>query len=146
MTNDERREVVGGAIQNDVITGHITDAYRSIAEVDREQAEEYLQAMTRQLNVMPHGLCAKDLVTDPCPHHLSCFSCETDSAGKGKPCTFLVVDTADSDQLQEILRVQDSAKAMIDWFEEDEIIDTPQVTHFTNIVESTNAILAKRKS
>tara|TARA_R110002049_G_scaffold191082_2_gene360002 strand:+ start:2147 stop:4288 length:2142 start_codon:yes stop_codon:yes gene_type:complete len=145
MTNEERREVVGGAIQNDVITGHITDTYRSIAEVDREHAEEYLQAMTRQLNVMPHGLCAKDLVTDPCPHHLSCFSCETDSTGKGKPCTFLVIDAADSHQLQEIKRIQENAKAMIEWFEEDEIIDTPQFVHFSNIVESTAAILAKRK-
>lgn len=145
MTNDERREVVGGGVHSDVITGHISDAYRSIAEVDREQAEDYLQAMTRQLNVMPHGLCAKDLVTDPCPHHLSCFSCETDSAGRGKPCTFLIVDAADAVQVQEIQRIHDSAVAMLEWFEEDDMTDTPQFTHFTTVVESTDAFIAKEK-
>ncbi|MCA2008530.1 hypothetical protein [Tritonibacter mobilis] len=143
MTNEERREAIGHGIDSDAITGHISDTFRSLAETNRDEAEGYLQAMTRQLNVMPHGLCAKDLVTDPCPHHLSCFSCETDGTTPGKPCSFLILDTNDTEQLKEVKRIHDNAAAMLEWFEEDEMTDTPQFGHFKTIMLSTETVLKK---
>ncbi|MCO8145702.1 hypothetical protein NHN26_10735 [Rhodovulum tesquicola] len=143
MTNEERREAVAGGVRDHAITGHITDTFRSIAEVNRSEAEMYLQAMTRQLNVMPHGLCAKDLAAEPCPHHLSCFSCATDDQGVGTPCAFLIVDASDDGQVKEIKRIQDNADAMLDWFEEDGMSDAPQVQHFRNIASSTRKILSE---
>ncbi|MQY42798.1 hypothetical protein GG681_09105 [Epibacterium sp. SM1969] len=146
MTNEERREAIGHGINNDAITGHISDTFRSLADTNRNEAENYLQAMTRQLNVMPHGLCAKDLVTDPCPHHLSCFSCQADGVAIGRPCSFLIVDKADTKQLREIRRIHDNAAAMLEWLEEDEMTDTPQFKHFKTIMQSTAALLCQGDS
>lgn len=141
MTNEERREAVSGGVQDAVITGHISDTYRAIAEVDRDEAEQYLRAMTRQLNVMPHGICAKDLVTDPCPHHLSCFSCEVDPNGVGKPCSFLILDRTDRTQLEEVKRLHQNAEAMLEWLRDDDMADSPQFRHFKNVKESSGEVL-----
>jgi integrase len=140
MSNTERRERVKEGIHDGMIGGVVAGVVKR-ADVTREEADDILAARLRQINVMPHGLCLKDLATEPCPHHMSCFATEGEDGGKGA-CGHLLVDTADPDQVASIRREHDNATAMVEMFEDDPDLDeSPQVQHFQTIVETTKTIL-----
>lgn len=140
MSNAERREKVKEGIHNGVIGGVVANVVKH-AEVSRAEADDILASRLRQLNVMPHGLCLKDLATEPCPHHMSCFS-TIDENGEHAACSHLLVDTNDAEQVTAIRREHDNAVAMVEMFEDDpDLDDSPQVGHFKTVVKTTRTIL-----
>jgi len=142
MTNAERREKVREGIHEGVIGGLVAGVVTR-ADVTREEAEDILDSRLRQVNVMPHGFCLKDLATEPCPHHMSCFSTGAGAAGGGTAaCSHLLVDRTDPDQIAALRRENANARAMVEMFEDDpELEDSPQVAHFRTIADTTASFL-----
>ncbi|WP_172327300.1 hypothetical protein [Mangrovicoccus sp. HB161399] len=142
MTNAERREKVREGIHEGVIGGLVAGVVTR-ADVTREEAEDILDSRLRQVNVMPHGFCLKDLATEPCPHHMSCFSTAAGTAGGGTAaCSHLLVDRTDPDQIAALRRENANARAMVEMFEDDpELGDSPQVAHFRTIADTTASFL-----
>lgn len=130
------------SIKDSKADGHITRAAAALADVDRDKAEAYLKATTRTHNPMPHGVCTLNWAAEPCPHHLSCFSCHTDEETKEPlPCEHLVVDMNDSAQKQEVERLHTTATQTIEHMDDLDLHETPQFEHHSRIVHVTQKLL-----
>jgi hypothetical protein len=136
-----RTDGIKSLIERGAVTGPLASAVGKIAEHSREDAEKYLAAMTRTHTPMPHGLCTLNWALETCPHHLSCFSCNTDTSGKGVACEHLVVDTTDVAHTTEITRLRDTSRALVAALEERELENSPAFAHHKRIIESTTDIL-----
>lgn len=140
MSNAERREKVKEGIHDGMIGGVVAGVVKR-ADVTQDEANDILASRLRQINVMPHGLCLKDLATEPCPHHMSCFATGSEDGNNGV-CNHLLVDTGDPEQIAAIRREHQNATAMVEMFEDDpDLDDSPQVQHFQTIAETTKTIL-----
>lgn len=105
----ERAHRLQQAVRDGQIAGLIPDTYARLADISRDQAEEYLGAAMRMVNIMPHGLCTLNWAMSPCPHFLSCFACGDDESHQG-PCEHLLIDGDDSLQVAEVERLRSEAK------------------------------------
>jgi hypothetical protein len=143
-SNLERRERLKEQIRAGFVGGTLSQAYARLSDINREEAEAHLDAYTRQVNIMPHGLCTKDLASEPCPHHLSCFSCDdAQTPEEAKPCPFLSVDFLDPQTVPAVQQVQANARTMVERLEDIGAEDGPQGIHFRKILHSTTALLAQ---
>lgn len=143
-SNLERRERLKDQIRAGFVGGTLSQTYARLSDVNLEEAEAHLEAYTRQVNIMPHGLCTKDLASEPCPHHLSCFSCDdAPTPEEAKPCPFLSVDFLDPNTVPAVQKVQANAQAIIDRLEDVGAEGGPQGIHFRKILHSTSALLAQ---
>jgi len=114
--------------------GQISENYQRLAEFSREDAEEYLLAGTRMVNIMPHGACTLSWGMEACPNHLSCF------AGNGKGCCeHLHIDLSDPEQLDEVRRIGREIEATLDYMPE----ESPQHGHYRGIKHNIAALLAR---
>lgn len=116
------------AVRDKIAVGQVVDSYSRLAEFSRNDAEDYLQAVLRMVNPMPHGVCALDWATTPCPHHLSCFSCRDQL-----PCEHLVVDPADQAAEKELDRMKRESDLVISAIESQGVDDSPTIDHFKRI-------------
>jgi len=137
-SNRERSERMKQAIRDKIAVGNTTDTYAALAEFSREEAEEYLAAVVRMVNPMPHGVCMLDWSTAPCPHNLSCFSCETEEPG---PCEHLTVDPGNKEHVQELQRIARDADLMIDAIEVQGFEESPQIDHFKRVRTNVGVVL-----
>ena len=142
MTNAERREFTREGIHGGAIGGIVADVVNR-SDVTKAEAQEILEARLRQINVMPHGLCLKDLATEPCPHHMSCFSAAAPDTGLHGACAHLLVDLRIPGQRTAIESEREKANAMVEMLEENPVLDgSPQIEHFATIARTTSALLA----
>lgn len=124
--------------------GHITRAAAALADVDRAKAEAYLRATTRTHNPMPHGVCTLNWAAEPCPHHLSCFSCHSDPKTQAPvPCEHLVVDLNDPAQKTEVERLHATATATVQQMDDLDLHTSPQFRHHTRVAEATAHLLKR---
>lgn len=72
---------------------------------------------------------------NPCPHNLSCFSCNDAS----DPCKHLVVDPNDRGQIQEIAKIKAEATRLVDSIPE----ESPQHAHFARVAANTARLLTQ---
>lgn len=98
-----RLEQLRNVVRDDKGYGILQDNYNRIAEYSRDEAENYLQAKTIMIRVMPHGGCTHNFVGDVCPHHNSCFVRE-DPRLDGV-CEHLNIDDVNIEQIKEIERL-----------------------------------------
>lgn len=138
MARSQQLANMRDGIKNGSIIGRTTETYEKLRVEDSVLAEEYLIASTLVVNSMPHGGCTLNLALTPCIHHLSCFSSGVD----GNPCNHLQVNTADQNQITQIVKLHKQALAMID-----KIIDmggevSPQYEHYIKVVESTGKFIS----
>ena len=98
-SNTERQQRIRAAIKDNEALGRIADNFVTLAEYSPDEAEDYLEAVTQMINPMSHGLCMLDWSTSPCPHHLSCFDCES---SEPSPCEHLIVNKESDEQIIEI--------------------------------------------
>jgi hypothetical protein len=139
-SNKVRTERMKQAIRDGLAVGRVSETYNILCEFSREDAENYLSAVTRMVNPMPHGVCMLDWSTNPCPHHLSCFSCESDKPG---PCEHLVIDSRNEDHVNEIRQMSKEANLIISAIELQGFNESPQIDHFRRIQSNTNAMLKR---
>lgn len=137
-SNRDRSERMKQAIRDKIAVGNTTDSYAALAEFSRDEAEEYLAAVVRMVNPMPHGVCMLDWSTAPCPHNLSCFSCETEEPG---PCEHLTVDPDNKEHAQELQRIARDADLMIDAIEVQGFEESPQIDHFKRVRTNVGVVL-----
>lgn len=137
-SNRERSERMKQAIRDKIAVGNTTDTYAALAEFSRDEAEEYLAAVVRMVNPMPHGVCMLDWSTAPCPHSLSCFSCETEDPG---PCEHLTVDPGNKEHVQEMQRIAREADLIIDAIEVQGFEESPQIDHFKRVRTNVGVVL-----
>lgn len=116
------------AVRSMMAVGQVSETYSRIAEYSREEAEEYLDAVLRMVNPMPHGVCTLDWATTPCPHHLSCFS-----GSEERPCEHLVVEPLHDATLEELERIQREAELTIAAIESQGVQESPTMDHFKRI-------------
>ena len=135
-TNKVRVERLKETIRDGMAIGQINDSYHRIADYSREEAEVYLSAAVRMVNPMPHGVCMLSWATTPCPHHLSCFSCNDE-----KPCEHLIVDPSDESATQELNRLKHVADLTVTAIEAQSETDSPSVVHFKRISRNIQATL-----
>jgi len=126
------------AIRDKIAVGTTTDTYTALADFSRDDAEDYLAAVVRMVNPMPHGVCMLDWSATPCPHNLSCFSCETEVPG---PCEHLNVDPRNREHVQEMERIAKEADYMVDAIEAQGIEESPQIDHFKRVRTNVNVLL-----
>lgn len=139
-SNRERSERMKQAIRDKIALGAATDTYSRLAEFSRDDAEDYLEAVVRMVNPMPHGVCMLDWSTSPCPHNLSCFSCETEDEG---PCEHLIVDPGNEDHVEEMERIAREADLIVDAIEAQGINESPQIDHFKRVRTNVNVMLER---
>lgn len=137
-SNRERSERMKQAIRDKIAVGNATNTYSALAEFSRDEAEEYLAAVVRMVNPMPHGVCMLDWSTAPCPHNLSCFSCETEDPG---PCEHLTVDPGNKEHVQELQRIAREADLIIDAIEVQGFEESPQIDHFKRVRTNVGVVL-----
>lgn len=126
------------AIRDKMVVGQVTDSYSRLAEFSREDADDYLDAVLRMVNPMPHGVCTLDWATTPCPHHLSCFSCRDEL-----PCEHLIVDPGDKSTKAELDCMQREADLVIAAIRSQGIDSSPTVDHFKRIRHNVVVTLDK---
>jgi len=126
------------AIRDKMIVGQVADSYSRLAEFSREDADDYLDAVLRMVNPMPHGVCTLDWATTPCPHHLSCFSCRDQL-----PCEHLIVDPADKETKAELERMQRESGLVIAAIRAQGVDDSPTVDHFKRIRHNVSVTLGE---
>lgn len=124
------------AVRDKVAVGQVTESYNKIADFSREDAEEYLSAVLRMANPMPHGVCMLDWATTPCPHHLSCFSCSDE-----KKCENLVIEPKNDNTVSELLRMQRESLLVINAVKNQGIHDSPTLDHFNRIHKNVSGAL-----
>lgn len=132
-TRAERLAQMQHSIRTGQAVGQAADNYVRLAGQSLEEAEQYLVAATRMVNRMPHGACTLNMNMNPCPHNLSCFSCNDAS----DPCKHLVVDPTDRGQIQEIVKIRVEATRLVDSIPE----ESPQHAHFARVAASTARLL-----
>lgn len=118
-------------IRDKMVIGDSAENYHRIAEFSRGDAESYLEAITRMINPMPHGMCTLDWSTTPCPHHLSCFSCDDE-----KPCEHLVVDKNNQETLSEMNRMHREAELIVLAVESQGVDSSPTIDHHKRIIRN----------
>ncbi|WP_408913620.1 hypothetical protein [Brucella pseudogrignonensis] len=149
MSNAERRALIVEGVRDGVVSGHMAEVV-SKAEMTKEEAEQYVTMQLRQINVMPHGLCIKDLATEACPHNMSCFVGEAEAGDEPSndalPCHHLLYDLNSSAQ-REGIRIENlKARAMCEMLEDDEELQgSPQIKHYSRLANTTARILAEFK-
>ncbi|MCZ8318801.1 MAG: hypothetical protein O9303_08310 [Silanimonas sp.] len=136
------------AVRDQLVVGQVSESYGRIAEYSREDAEDYLRAVLRMVNPMPHGVCTLDWATTPCPHHLSCFS-----SSEERPCEHLVVEPLHEQTVQELERIQREAELTISAIASQGVRHSPTTEHFERIgrniaitLEDVRAVRAKEKA
>ncbi|MCT2530470.1 hypothetical protein N2382_06305 [SAR92 clade bacterium H921] len=137
-SNAERQQRIRAAIKENEALGRIADNYSEIAEFSRDEAEGYLEAVTRMINPMPHGVCMLDWSTTPCPHHLSCFDCESTEPS---PCEHLIVDKTSEKQVTEIKRLHKESNLIIDALELQDLNDSPQIKHHKRVINNIEKLI-----
>lgn len=142
-----RTERLKQAVRDRIAVGQVVETHSRIAEYSREDAEDYLRAVLRMVNPMPHGVCTLDWATTPCPHHLSCFSGDEE-----EPCEHLVIEPSHDATLEELARVQREAQLTIAALESQDVDDSPTMEHFKRIrrniaitLEDVHAVRSKEK-
>lgn len=137
--NETRVERLKAAVRLELVAGRVSETYQMlVADYSREEAEQYLEAALRMVNPMPHGVCTLNWSTVPCPHQLSCFSCQTETPG---PCEHLIVDPNDASQMAEVKRIRIEATLITDAIEGQGVSDSPQLGHFRRVLANTSALL-----
>jgi hypothetical protein len=136
------------AVRDQVAVGQVTGSYAQISEYSREDAEDYLRAVLRMVNPMPHGVCLLDWATTPCPHHLSCFS-----GSEERPCEHLVVEPFHEQTVKELERIQREAELTLSALAFQGVRQSPTAEHFERIgrniaitLEDVRAVRAKEKA
>ncbi len=119
----------GGAI------GHVSDVYHEIAEYSREEAEQYLQACTLQLNLMPHGGCSLNWGMSACTHHNGCFN---DQDGI---CEHLCIDLTEQETITELTRLKQETNTALSVIPE----ESPQYLHYENIRRNLSTLIEDEK-
>lgn len=148
QTNSKvRTERLKQAVRDKIAVGQVAETYSRIAEYSREDAEDYLRAVLRMVNPMPHGVCTLDWATTPCPHHLSCFSGDEE-----EPCEHLVIEPSHNATVEELERIQREAQLTIAALESQGVVETPTMDHFKRIrrniaitLEDVHAARSKEK-
>ncbi len=130
----KRLENIRQAIRDGKSVGHVSQNYNNLAKYSREDAEQYLLAGTRMVNIMPHGACTLSWGMEACPNHLSCFA----GGGKGKGCCeHLQIDMADTEQIEEVQRIKREVSVTLEYMME----ESPQYIHFRNIKWNIESLL-----
>lgn len=142
-SSETRRDRIKEALADGQIIGHAAQAYNQIAKESQEEAAEYLETATKFQNPMPHGICRLNWALEPCPHALSCFSCEDEQNGDSALCTHLIVDTENSTEIDEIERIHRNACSIKRIMEDDGAESSPQYIQFDRVARSTQTILKK---
>lgn len=124
------------AVRDKVAVGQVAESYNRIAEFSREDADDYLTAVLRMVNPMPHGVCTLDWATTPCPHHLSCFSCDDE-----KPCEHLLVEPTNEGTTSELKQVQREANGVVEAITMQGVEDSPTLDHHRRIRRNVGVIL-----
>jgi hypothetical protein len=137
-SNQVRTERLRDGIREKIVIGHIAESYHHLANYSREDAEEYLTSVTRMINPMPHGVCTLSWATNPCPHHLSCFSCADE-----EPCEHLIVDPKNNEVKIELVRMSREAKLIISANEVQGITDSPTIDHYKRISMNVDKTLER---
>jgi len=142
QTNSKvRRARLQNAMVDGLLIGHAAQAFERIATESPKEAAEYLETATKFYNPMPHGICRLNWALEPCPHTLSCFSCEGESFDEPTPCEYLIVDTENNAQLEEIDLVHRNATAIKNLMEDEGGESSPQFERFDRIARSTAKLL-----
>lgn len=133
-SGEERAERLRNAVRQGGIVGEISETYSRLADISRDQAEEYLVGALRMINIMPHGLCTLNWAMSPCPHYLSCFACGGDSKEDSGACEHLIVDSRNSGHAAEIRRLRSEAQAAL------KVIppQSPMFSHYLRIFSNTS--------
>jgi len=126
------------AIKENKALGRISETFTKLAKIDREEAEDYLEAATRMINPMPHGICLLDWSSTPCPHNLSCFDCESD---KPSLCEHLIVDQTVEVHVTEIKRLHRESGLIVNAMELQGLDDAPQVKHHKRVKSNIETLL-----
>lgn len=126
------------AVRDKIAVGQVTESYHRLADFSRNDAEDYLAATLRMINPMPHGICTLGWATNPCPHHLSCFSCNDQ-----RPCEHLVIDPADKKTKAELERMQHESDLVMAAIESQGVEDSPTVDHFKRIRRNVGTTLSQ---
>lgn len=135
-SNKVRTARLKQAVRDKIAVGQVTETYDRLAEFSREDAEDYLAAVLRMTNPMPHGVCMLDWATTPCPHHLSCFSCNDE-----KPCEHLVLEPANEGTTKELERILRESDLIISAIHSQDIDDSPTLDHFKRISRNVGITL-----
>jgi hypothetical protein len=135
-----RRERLKATVRDGMAIGRIADTYDRLADFSPDEAEEYLEAVARMVNPMPHGACMLDWASTPCPHHLSCFSCESEEPG---PCEHLVVDPANPRQADEMVRIKRQAELSLAAIASQGGDESPQLDHFRRVLTNVEMTLSQ---
>lgn len=118
------------AIRDGGAMGHVADTFHEIAEYSREEAEQYLEACTLQLNLMPHGGCSLNWGVKACPNHNGCFN------GENGVCEHLCVDPKDENTKVELSRMVHETETALQVIPE----QSPQYNHYQNIQRNINEL------
>ncbi|TCS40086.1 hypothetical protein [Reinekea marinisedimentorum] len=113
--------------------GHVADTYSNIATYSRKQAEEYLEACTLQMNLMPHGGCSLNWGMESCQNHNACFN-----SPEGV-CKSLCLDLNDPETKKEVVQLHKEAASALLYIPE----TSPQHSHYQSIkqnIESTGVL------
>ncbi len=137
-TNSQRRARMKAAIKGNKTLGTVSDTYIRLAEYNKNEAEEYLESITKMINPMPHGVCLLSWASTPCPHHLSCFDCNNDTSSL---CPHLVIDKEDEAQISEIQKISKQSELLITAFEFQGFNDSRQLEHSKRVKINTDTIL-----
>ena len=137
-SNKKRQQRMRDAIKENKALGRISETFTRLAKIDREEAEEYLEATTRMINPMPHGMCLLDWSSTPCPHNLSCFDCESH---KPSLCEHLVVDKTVEVHLSEIKRLGKESESVINAMELQGLEGSPQLQHHMRVKHNIESLL-----
>lgn len=136
-SNQVRVERLKAAIRSQTALGQVAETYSTLlADYTRDEADEYLEGMLRIANPMPHGVCTLHWASTPCPHHLSCFSCEDE-----KPCENLVLDAEHEGTVVELKRLQRESDLTVGALLESGVEDSPTLDHFKRIKRNVTAAL-----
>ena len=132
-SSEERAERLRNAVRDGIIVGEISETYSRLADITREQAEEYLAGALRMINIMPHGLCTLNWAMNPCPHYLSCFTCGGDREENSGACEHLIVDRNNSGHVAEIWRLRSEAQEAL------KVIppESPMFHHYLRVFSNT---------
>ncbi|MFT6091298.1 hypothetical protein [Sulfitobacter sp.] len=136
-----RRKRLQNAMVDGLLIGHAAQAFDRIAKEGPKEAAEYLETSTKFYNPMPHGICRLNWALEPCPHTLSCFSCDDENFDDSKPCVHLIVDTTNEAQLDEIDLIHRNASEVMNQIEEIGGEASPQYVRFDRIARSTASLL-----
>lgn len=140
-SNKVRTARLKQAVRDNLLIGQVQETYNRIADYSREDAEDYLRAGLRMTNPMPHGECKLSWASIPCPHQLSCFSCNDEA-----PCEHLVVDPKNEDTTKELERMQRESNLMISAIQSQGIDDSPTLDHFRRVNRNVSKIIDKGRS